>query len=205
MDEDQQSVDTPPAKLSKAQKMGFFLLLIFAFLAVGLGWLQIRNTLYEPFALNDTVPTILRDEVDTIDALRFRDTDQEGLTDCDVLYIYNTSPYLADTDSDGLSDSEEIAGGTNPLCPEGKDCSGIAAVDDIVPRTTNTSSLPVFQGGTIEPGEEPPSLEEIVSDPAQVRQLLKTVGFTDEDLDQVSDAELMILVEQALSTSETQP
>ncbi|HLD60610.1 MAG TPA: hypothetical protein VJA27_00545, partial [Patescibacteria group bacterium] len=127
--------DVPGGRLSfsalrKEQKIGFFLLLIFALLTVGLGALQIRNTMYAPFALNNKVPSILKDEVNNIEALSFRDTDFDELNDFDELYVYNTSPYLPDTDSDGIRDKKELEGGTNPLCAEGKDCGGVVAAGD---------------------------------------------------------------------------
>src|SRR3989344_3458461 len=48
--------------------------------------------------------------------LSVKDTDGDGLNDYDELYIYKTSPYLEDSDSDGVSDSAEIQKGTNPNC-----------------------------------------------------------------------------------------
>lgn len=43
------------------------------------------------------------------------DTDHDGLSDYDEMYVYNTNPVVADTDGDNDSDSEEISNGTNPL------------------------------------------------------------------------------------------
>ena len=37
-----------------------------------------------------------------------KDTDADGLTDADEQNIYRTSAYLADSDSDGVSDNQEI-------------------------------------------------------------------------------------------------
>src|SRR3989338_3637438 len=33
-----------------------------------------------------------------------KDTDRDGLTDAQELKVYNTSPFIPDTDSDGISD-----------------------------------------------------------------------------------------------------
>ena len=110
-----------PGSLSNEQKIGFSLLLVFALLSVGLGTLHIRNTMYAPLALNNAPPINLKDQVNTVDALRYRDTDYDGLTDFDELYVYDTSPYLYDTFSYGLSDKEVVARGL-PLCPKGQDC-----------------------------------------------------------------------------------
>jgi len=42
------------------------------------------------------------------------DIDNDGLSNLTEVYIYGTDPNLADTDSDTLSDGDEIAQGTNP-------------------------------------------------------------------------------------------
>ena len=79
-------LETSAAKFSNEQKIGLGLLLIFALVSVSLGMLQIRNRLYKPFALNNSVPGGLLEEVNTIEALRFRDTDFDGLNDFDEMY-----------------------------------------------------------------------------------------------------------------------
>lgn len=54
--------------------------------------------------------------------LRKKDTDRDGLNDYSELKVYKTSPYLADSDSDGFADAIEIAQGTDPNCPKGQQC-----------------------------------------------------------------------------------
>ena len=44
-------------KLTREQKVGFTLLLVFAVFAIGLGIMQIRNTMYAPFALGSGIPS----------------------------------------------------------------------------------------------------------------------------------------------------
>lgn len=46
------------------------------------------------------------------------DTDEDGLTDGEEVFTYETNPLLADTDGDGVSDGTEIKMGTNPLAAE---------------------------------------------------------------------------------------
>lgn len=47
-------VETNPAsQFSREQKIGFVFMLIFAILAVGLGMLQLRNTVYGPFVVKN--------------------------------------------------------------------------------------------------------------------------------------------------------
>ena len=43
------------------------------------------------------------------------DTDSDGLSDADEVNVYHTNPLLADTDGDGISDGDEITAGTDPL------------------------------------------------------------------------------------------
>lgn len=44
------------------------------------------------------------------------DSDEDGLSDYDEIYIYGTNPYIIDTDGDGLSDYNEVMiFGTDPL------------------------------------------------------------------------------------------
>jgi hypothetical protein len=47
--------------------------------------------------------------------LEYMDTDDDGLTDWEELYIYKTNPYNPDTDGDGYSDGDEVKNGYNPL------------------------------------------------------------------------------------------
>lgn len=71
--------------------------------------------------------TLSDSELTMEELLRDRqDTDQDGLTDISELQVYGTSPYLPDSDSDGLSDRAEIETGTNPTCPEGRNCQAWA-------------------------------------------------------------------------------
>jgi len=45
------------------------------------------------------------------------DTDQDGISDFDEQFLYNTDPNQADTDNDGISDGVEIVQGFNPTDP----------------------------------------------------------------------------------------
>ena len=45
------------------------------------------------------------------------DTDDDGLTDGDEYYVYQTGTRNPDTDGDGVVDGEEIANGTDPNDP----------------------------------------------------------------------------------------
>ena len=45
------------------------------------------------------------------------DSDHDGLTDYQEIYIYHTDPHNPDTDGDGYSDGTEVKNGYNPLGP----------------------------------------------------------------------------------------
>src|SRR3989338_8866441 len=111
-------------RLSKQQKTGFVLLLVFGVLAIGLGLLQMRNTIYSPFVVradDDASPSVSA-FFDENTRLQQIDTDQDGLNDYEEMNFYGTSAYLPDTDSDGIEDKTEIEEGTDPLCPESEQC-----------------------------------------------------------------------------------
>ncbi|OGH95079.1 MAG: hypothetical protein A2538_04030 [Candidatus Magasanikbacteria bacterium RIFOXYD2_FULL_41_14] len=187
--------------LSKEQKIGFVLLLCFAIFAITLGVLQIRNTMRRPFALSNAVPGTVKDEVNNADALRFRDTDRDGLSDFDELYVYGTSPYLADSDSDGVSDKNEVTVGSDPLCASGKDClNNPIAVENFSPASSTVMPALVL--------EEPidmlsTNLGSILTDPAQIRVMLKDAGLSVDILNGLSDSDLLSWVAEALSASST--
>lgn len=199
------------SQFSREQKIGFVFMLVFAILAVGLGMLQLRNTVYGPFAPKGTTTNsvLVSDEQAQLKAV---DTDHDGLTDYDELYVYSTSPYLPDSDSDKVDDATEIAKGTNPLCAEGKTCSDVAEL----PATSTATSVVVNpMQGTIDAfnnsvtgllststaaaatstGSNTDDLRTLVNDiPALRRMLVATGRFTTTDLEKVSDESLRKLV-----------
>ena len=205
--------------LTREQKTGFVLLLIFAILVVGLGVLQLRNTIYNPFVIQLTQTdydeaSLFQDEATRLQSI---DTDQDGLNDYEELNFYETSPYLPDTDSDGLRDKLEIEQGTNPLCPEGDDCDfapELALVStstemigsELIDLENVQQDLEIMaQGLTME------SLVEALQDPAKMRGILLMTGaITEEELSAVDDETMMaiineLIVSEALNTETEQP
>ncbi len=189
--------------LSREQKIGFALLLIFAMMTITLGVLQIRNSLYAPFALGNYVPGDISSKIDPINALRYRDTDGDGLSDFDELYIYHTSPYLYDTYSLGMSDKQMIEKGLNP-CPNGIDCSnpvisGVGSpVQNSVTSSLDENTMAVLSTSTAL------NLAQILSDPNQIRQLLIQNGMSSSTVAQISDSDLVTMVEETLNSTSTQ-
>lgn len=181
--------------IPKEHKIGLVLLSLFAVLAVGLGILQIRNNAYRPFALNNSIPPFLNEEINTEEALRYRDTDLDGLNDFDELYVYTTSPYLEDTDSDGVKDKEEIDNGRNPLCYEGKNCG----LTDVSVNASTVLAKP--DNAALYGQNSPQSMEEYLQDPAVIRELLLTSGLRQEIVDKLTDAELKAMAGEIFASS----
>lgn len=181
---------SPVGRYSKEQKIGIGLLLIFAITSVSLGFLQIRNRLYKPFSLNNTMPGVLKEEVDTVEALRYRDTDFDGLTDFDEQYVYGTSVYLADTDSDGIKDKQEVDKGTNPLCAAGKQCEAEDPSVDTTLGVATTSTVDLEDAFT--------DATKLLSDPAYVRKLLVQNGLKQQEVDKFTDEQVLQMIQSAL-------
>lgn len=192
----------PTSLFTREQKIGFIFMLVFAILTVGLGGLQLRNTIYGPFVIKKTANPLT--SVTTNDEARLKniDTDHDGLNDYDELNQYETSPYLPDTDSDGASDKAEIDKGTDPLCPEGKSCAGSDAAPVVVTSSiasplvnsqltpndilgvTNQLSGQNTAGGQID-------LEQLINNPAELRVMLLSTGKIDAaTLEKIDDATL---------------
>lgn len=198
--------------LSLEQKIGFILLLVFGILAVALGFLQMRNTIYNPFAVHfddDSNAQVFADEKTHLQQI---DTDNDGLSDYDELEFYKTSPYLPDTDSDDLNDKFEIDSGKDPLCPEGDVCEVVETEEEKInigsPMLNQTDSVDFLSqmGQLMGEGDQTAigleninaenlDLNSIVSDPVLLRQLLLSTGkISEEQLSKIDDATLMELV-----------
>lgn len=135
--------------------------------------------------------------------LRNKDTDQDKLSDYLELYVYYTSPYIQDSDSDGINDYDEVAAGNDPNCPEGTNCfdpetgTSYASTE----QYDNTSALNT--GSTINPGASESFDESFVTGGLaadDLREYLMTQGATEEMLDAVSDEDLLLMYNDALGT-----
>ncbi len=100
---------------------------VVALLALIFGFWQIKTSLSLPLDIpGENIPLEFNkqnlDLGQDIAQLQQKDSDGDGLSDYDELYVYGTSPYLADTDSDSVDDKTEIEQGTDPNCAQGTDC-----------------------------------------------------------------------------------
>ena len=92
------------------------ILIVLGISAVFLSYFQIRGAIYAPFIRSPKLSEINRQEI--LYDLTFQDTDQDGLTDFDERFVYLTSIYISDSDSDTFSDKEEVEAGSDPLDPK---------------------------------------------------------------------------------------
>lgn len=193
-------MDENPIKtgLTLEQKLGFAFLFIFAVLFLIISFFQIRANLYRPYALSNVIPDVLIKEKfsDPIEALHYRDTDRDGLTDFEEIYIYGTSAYLSDTDGDGVGDKDEILQGKNPLCAEGAACDKQSF--DSLPIQNLESWVKSIEQGEMENF----NIEEVFQNPEQIRLLLLSSGVEKELLDSLSDEELLYISQEIFNSDD---
>ncbi|MFA6429209.1 MAG: thrombospondin type 3 repeat-containing protein [Patescibacteria group bacterium] len=133
-------------QLSREQRTSLLILCVCGTTIVGLSLLFLQSHVRDPFlvpvASLETVRPFFEQQLaeqKAADALKIQDTDRDGLNDYSESNMYLTSPYLEDTDSDGVTDGMEVARGTDPSCPSGTSCAQ-ALVDDA--GTTSTAWEP---------------------------------------------------------------
>ncbi|MFH1171872.1 MAG: hypothetical protein V1778_05045 [bacterium] len=185
----------------------FVVLCVFGVAALFFGFFQIVNSIRGPFAFpKNANETTLSETGSTISSLKKKDTDNDGLSDFDELYVYHTSPYLADSDSDSSSDQQEVFGGTDPNCPQGQNCSALAGVNvsgtnENVNEDTN-STLPL-EGNTNAASAETNASTTLPSGLSidDLRLALKNAGAPETTINGMSDAELLDLYQQVVGPS----
>ena len=130
------------------QRISMMIVVVIGVTTLIFGVIALNKSIYLPFVRQPSAVVFKTDEQlkqEQMEALKHKDTDGDGLTDYDELYIYHTSPFLADSDSDGIPDGVEVSRGTDPNCPEGQTCRE--------PRTTNPG--PTTDFGTAAQGTAP--------------------------------------------------
>ncbi len=188
--------------LQPQERLAYWAVILGGIIALVLGFSYLGERIKEPHRLKPGSYQLPSEkEAASEAALKTKDTDSDGLFDYDEINIWNTSPYLADSDSDGFDDKTEIESGNNPNCPQGKECG----------QSTITPAPDSAAAGLALPA--PPSLELPASQsqvkealgkltPAQIRQLLIEQGLPKETLDQVDDQTLMEIYQQSLEEAE---
>lgn len=170
---------------STKEKITVGFVLVTAFFAVIIGITQFSASVKKPFTdlmLLAASDSGVDSESLSILAQQQKDTDSDGLSDYDELNVYGTSPYLEDSDSDGIADKEEIDGGHDPNCPGSDNCFRT--------DTGLTQNLSQVDQATLLSAQ---------SDPKTLRELLLKNGFPQDQLDNISDEQLLITYQQAIS------
>lgn len=183
-------------RLSMEQRTGVLLFGVCGFATLVFSSWYIYAQIRAPFLVSRTRLDASRAYVDDKNkerqqeqTLRGKDTDRDGLNDWDELRVYKTSPYVADSDSDEVSDSVEIAQGQDPNCPKGRNCQ--PKLDGVSEARAASSSVSTLLEGV----SASPSVGLTAS---QIRQFLITNRLATElELQGLSDQTVIQLYRRA--------
>ncbi len=187
---------------TKEQKVVFSIIVATGCIALLLGGFYLVRHISSPFFIEYSGEMYLSQEQQ--DALLLqeqqnKDTDSDGLTDYDELYVHGSSPYLMDTDGDGYTDPTEISNGTNPACALGSDCedeyteSLLNLFDDVLPDDSTTENITSLED--IQKAMHELTIEEI-------RSLLIDAGADEEELAGITDDDLQAMFLEVMSDLE---
>ncbi|MFC1613370.1 hypothetical protein ACFL23_03495 [Patescibacteria group bacterium] len=148
---------------------------------------QLKYSLISPFSNNqiENSDEIMAEKEDDIFLLQKMDSDNDGLTDYDELYVYETSPYLEDSDSDGYNDKLEIESSNNPNCPQNKNCQ-LYLDEGYITASTSASLILPYDETTAADIANIPDM-----DIDALREMLLSSGMPIEILSQIDDETLM--------------
>ena len=190
MPDDQVITDESPQR----HRAGAWVVLLIGVVGLGIGVMQWRGSFGQVFASKVErfkTPAVL--EAERIEGMKTKDTDADGLNDYEESYAYATSPYLADSDSDGTGDKEELAAGDDPNCPKGKEC--LSAVGTF--ETAAATGTPVTQK------EEDAALQQFLNPtPDEIRRILRDSGASAEEVAGIDDATLLQLYRESLAEAQ---
>ena len=191
MPDDLEITDVQPQK----QHAGAWVVLLIGIVGLGIGVMQWRSSFKTVFATTgERFQTPDQIEAERLESMKTKDTDKDSLNDFEESYVYQTSPYLADSDSDGVDDRTELAAGKDPNCPEGKQCAGSVATFSL--SATGTS------GTSLEEQEEEILDRLLNPSPDEIRQLLLESGVSPEEIAGIDDATLIELYRQSLAEAQ---
>ena len=201
---------SPRRPFSIEEKVALVLLIVSGVGGLFFGFRYLGKNLQSPFAFSYSGPEYLsadEEESKRIEQYKARDTDGDTLNDYDELYVYKTSPYLVDSDSDGYNDDTELASGNDPNCPIGKSCTGVASAD-----TSVDSSDAILEGLTEPTSPDLQAAQQALDDsggdvdglinnmtPEELRLLLIQSGADEAQVNALLDDELMQLYTEALT------
>jgi hypothetical protein len=111
-------------QLSTHTKTTFGVFAMIGLAGFAFGAIHMRQSIRLPFERRTDFTYKTTDQLakERKEKLKITDSDSDSISDYEEMFIYKTSPFLADSDSDGESDDLEIQRGTDPNCPKGKTC-----------------------------------------------------------------------------------
>ncbi len=211
--------DTP--KLTTNEKLGLSLFVFICVTALVIQFFRMPKNLLRPFGQTGegNFQSVAEQEAAQVAALQAADTDHDGLSDYDEIYIFHTSAFNADSDSDGIPDGDEVRNGTDPNCPSGKECR--IATEVVATNTaTNTATNAAAEGS--QPGLSQREIDllniimSVFGDPSQLtpetvktrvdsmssqdlRDFLLKLGIPQQALDKSDDTTLRLLVTETIT------
>ena len=181
---------------NKSKIFQIFCLSALGLFVLVLGFFQIRGAIYGPFKgfkknKVEQKTVLTQEEILLIlsEQAKQEDTDKDGLFDYDEIYLYNTSPYIQDSDSDAFSDQEEINAGSDPLNPD--------STPYHQPKETKKNNLPDDFSSEISESKEFSSED--------IRNFLIQEGIDKEIVDNINDNTLKKLYNQTIEETGIDP
>lgn len=211
---------------STQQKLGLAVFVVVGLATAVLGFARIKKNIALPFVRKEGLVFKTSEELalERERKMKELDTDKDTLNDYDELYVFRTSPFLEDTDSDGLNDGQEVSTNSDPNCPKGKTCrqprlSGGAdtAAAPASPGTSPQATGPTTVASETEKAEVIlRAIEETFGDPStltpeiiaeklaamsstELRSFLAKVGIPETALQRADDATLRKLLTESLA------
>ena len=154
------------------EKIALVVFLLIGITTAVLAYVQIKRSIWVPFVRKPiTYKSSDELEQEQTERLKTEDTDKDGLSDYDELYVFHTSPFLADSDSDGTSDGTEVAAGADPNCPKGKTCRQV-----VVSGTASTNAAPAEASANAALATEQPPASSETAQERSMRAIITTFG-----------------------------
>lgn len=197
------------APLSREQKAGLFFVIVCGLGALVFGVQYVWAHMAKPFTIEYNgarLVTGAEKESAEIAQQKASDTDGDQVSDYDELNIFKTSPYLADSDSDGRQDGEEISAGADPNCAEGKTCDNSSLSNSDAAAQTDAADFLKDDAAAAQAEAQrlQASLDALKNIPVeQIRSLLINAGASEAELSAMSDEEVRTLYEQLLGELQT--
>lgn len=182
----------------------------FGVLALAFGPFYLWKHIASPFVISYVGPKFLTGddaEQEKMEALKKEDTDSDSIDDYRELYVYKTSPYLKDSDSDGTEDNIEIAQGQDPNCAPSMPCATLAQ-DAVTPETlqgTFAEDVAVEAGASTAPAATPADVATAFAQMTveELRKILVDAGGDPAQINALTEEELRAVLTAALAQMDT--